>query len=103
MDELVPVCLGVLLGAAIWRGTAGRTRLALSILAVLASGIFATVISGEFVDSWIYVLLDLGEAALGLAVGFAVAHWLLPARKSARRPANSMMHAGPSWNAEATA
>ncbi len=87
MDELVPVCLGVLLGAAIWRGTTGKIRLALSILAVFASGVFATVVSGEYVDSWIYVLLDLGEAALGLAAGFAVAHWLLPARKSSRRPA----------------
>lgn len=59
----------------------------LSILAVFACGIFATVTSGEFVDSWIYLLLDLGEAALGLAAGFAVAHWLLPASKKSRRSA----------------
>jgi hypothetical protein len=87
MDELVPVILGAVLGAIIWRWTAGRTRLVLSVLAVFASGIFATVTSGEWVYSWIYLLLDLGEAALGLAAGFAVAHWLLPASKRSQRSA----------------
>ena len=91
MDEIVPVILGVVLGAVIWRGTRGATRTVLSVLAVFASGIFATVLSGEYHDSWLYLLLDLGEAALGLAVGFAIAHWLLPrlgwarARPSAKR------------------
>jgi hypothetical protein len=86
MDELVPVILGAVLGAIIWRCTAGRTRLVLSILAVFAAGIFATVTSGEWRYSWIYLLLDLGEAALGLAAGFGIAHWLLPARRRSRRP-----------------
>jgi hypothetical protein len=87
MDELVPVILGFVLGAIIWRCTTGKIRLALSVLAVFASGVFATVTSGEYLSSWIYVLLDLGEAALGLAAGFAVAHRLLPAIKTLRRPA----------------
>jgi type III secretory pathway component EscT len=74
MDELVPVIFGGVLGVLIWRGTAGYTRMALSVLAVLASGATATVMSGEYTVSWIYILLDLGEAALGLAVGVAIAH-----------------------------
>ena len=87
MDELVPVILGFVLGAIIWRCTTARVRLAFSVLAVIVSGVFATVTSGEYQSSWIYVLLDLGEAALGLAAGFAVAHWLLPAAiKAWRRP-----------------
>jgi hypothetical protein len=74
MDELVPVILGVVLGALIWRSAAGRARLALSVFGVLASGAAATVVSGEYIQSWIYILLDLGEAAVGLAAGFAIAH-----------------------------
>ena len=74
MDELVPVILGLILGALIWRSTAGYARLALSVLAVLASGVIATLVSGEYAVSWIYVLLDLGEAAAGLAAGFMIAN-----------------------------
>jgi hypothetical protein len=81
MDELVPVILGVVLGAIIWRSTTGQIRLALGICAVVVSGASATVLSGEYLDSWIYILLDLGEAALGLALGSAIAHRLLPSRK----------------------
>jgi hypothetical protein len=84
MDELVPVILGFALGAIIWRGARGATRTILSVLAVTVCGAFATVLSGEYHESWLYLLLDFGEAALGLAVGFAVAHWLLPALGRAR-------------------
>lgn len=84
MDEIVPVVLGVVLGAIIWRATRGATRTILSVIAVAVCGAFATVLSGEYHESWVYLLLDLGEAALGLTVGFAAAHWLLPALGRAR-------------------
>jgi hypothetical protein len=77
MDELVPVIIGTVLGALIWRTTKGHLRGLLSVSAVLASGFAATVLSGEYHQSWLYLLLDLGEAAFGLTVGFATAHWLL--------------------------
>ena len=79
MDEIVPVILGAAFGAIIWRCTRGRTRLVLSVLAVIVAGVAATVASGEYLESWIYLLLDLGEAALGLAVGYVIAARLLPA------------------------
>lgn len=87
MDEILPVVLGFALGIAIWRYTNGRIRLLLSCCAVALSGLAATVLSGEFHQSWGFLLLDLGEAAFGLAVGFAAAHRLLPAggRRSATR------------------
>ena len=69
MDELVPVVLGAILGALIWATTSGRMRLALSVGAVVVSGLAATVLSGEYHESWIYLLLDLAEAAIGLVVG----------------------------------
>jgi hypothetical protein len=77
MVELLPIVLGTIVGAVIYRHTRGRTRLVLSVAAVIVSGTAATVLSGEYVESWIYLLLDLGLAALGLALGFAIGHvWL---------------------------
>jgi hypothetical protein len=74
MDELVPVIVGAVLGGLIWYSTSGAVRGALSVVAVLVAGLAATVLSGEYHESWIYLLLDLGEAALGLAIGFVIAH-----------------------------
>jgi hypothetical protein len=90
MEELVPVVLGVVLGALIGRSTRGPTKVVLSIAAVLVSGAVATILSDEYVESWVYLLLDLGEAALGLSLGFLIAHRLRFGRAplSLRRPAS---------------
>jgi hypothetical protein len=84
MDEIVPVILGAVCGALSWRFTAGRLRVALAILTVLVVGPASTLASGEFVlgESWIYFLIDFAEAAVGLALGLAFAHFLLPARSA---------------------
>lgn len=84
MDELVPIILGIILGALIWRSTTGRTRIALSIGAVLVSGAAATVLSGEYRESWVYLLLDFGEAAFGLAIGMLIARRVQSSRASQR-------------------
>jgi len=73
MDELVTVILGAILGATIWLTTSGKLRFALSVAAVIVSGATMTIASGEYHESWVYLLLDFGEAALGLAVGYVVA------------------------------
>jgi hypothetical protein len=83
MDELVPVVLGILLGAPVWHYSSGLLRTALSVLAVAVSGAAATIISGEYLESYVYLLLDLGEAAAGLVIGFMIAH--LVQRKRDRR------------------
>lgn len=93
MDELVPVVLGLVLGAPIWVATTGRSRLALSACAVLISGLAATVLSGEYAQSWIYLVLDLGEAALGMAAGVLVGHRALRQRAAARQNASSSTEA----------
>src|SRR5208283_3250189 len=84
MDELVPVLLGAILGAVIWLSTSGKLRFVLSVVAVIFSGATATVASGEYHESWIYLLLDFGEAALGLVIGYVVAARLLTPRIAAR-------------------
>jgi hypothetical protein len=82
MEELVPIILGILLGALIWRTTNGYLRGLLSLAAIAASGLAATVLSGEYHESWIWLLLDLGEAAFGLTLGLLVAHWLVWSRRT---------------------
>ena len=47
---------------------------------MIVSGTVATVASGEYHQSWIYLLLDFGEAALGLVIGYVVAARLLTPR-----------------------
>ena len=84
MGELVPFILGAVFGAIIWLTTDGRLRFAVSVVAVLVSGAAATIASGEYHESWIYLLLDFGEAAFGLVIGYVVA-WRLPLPRSARR------------------
>ena len=78
MEELVPILLSALLGTLVWRRASSRNRILWNILIVGVCGPTATVISGEFRESWLYGLLDLGEASLGLALGFAIAHGVLP-------------------------
>lgn len=86
MDELVPIILGIIFGAAIWLWSKGTVRLVLSVLAVLLAGAAATIASGEYLESWIYLLLDFGEAAFGLVIGYVVAARLLTP-PFVRRPA----------------
>ncbi|MGH7069448.1 MAG: hypothetical protein ACREFO_05475 [Acetobacteraceae bacterium] len=86
MDELVPVILGIIFGAAIWLCSKDTVRLLLSVLAVLVAGAAATIASGEYLESWVYLLLDFGEAAFGLVIGTIIAARLLTPR-FVRRPA----------------
>lgn len=78
MDEVFPVCLGFAMGALIWRAALGRRSSAIGAAAMFAIGLAATVLSGEYLVSWTYLALDLGEAALGLIAGFVVARRFWP-------------------------
>jgi hypothetical protein len=74
MGELVPFILGLLFGAGVWRKTSGRARVAANVIAVIGAALTATVVSGEFRESWLFLLLDAGLAAFGLTVGFLLVH-----------------------------
>lgn len=90
MSELLPVVTCAVLGAVIWRRSRGPSLLMHSVAAVLASGIVATALSGEYRASWIYLLVDLAEAAFGLALGYAIAHRTLPRSLDARTGAAAL-------------
>jgi len=84
MQELIPFILGVLLGAPFTVMTAGRTRTAAYAAVVALSGTVATVLSGEYQRSWVYLLLDCAEAALGLVVWLGLVAWLSAGRNPIR-------------------
>ena len=80
MDEIVPVILGAVFGTVIWLSTSGRKRLAFSMIAITFAAAAAMIASGEYLASWVYLLLDLGEATAGVAAGCFVAERFLAPR-----------------------
>jgi hypothetical protein len=71
MHELVPVLFSFAIGVPIVRDTTAHRRIVLSLLIVVASATLATLSSDEFRLNRALVLLDLGEAAFGIALAFA--------------------------------
>jgi hypothetical protein len=78
MQEFLPVLLAAALGIVISLYTRGALRWVLNCVAVALSGLAATTFTGEFEESSLYLLQDLAEAAVGLALGVALARWVLP-------------------------
>ena len=79
MEEFFPVLLAAAFAIAISLYTGGVAPWwVLSCVAVAASGLAATTFTGEFDENWLYLLQDLGEAAVGLTLGLAVVRWVLP-------------------------
>ena len=72
MQEFVPLLSGFGVGLAV-----GALRLSvprrLSVLMVVALGVFATVLTGEFEVSWAFVLIDIPLVAVAALCGLAVA------------------------------
>ena len=77
MEEIIPVAFGCILGFAVWHGTHGWLRSLLLLVAVFAAAFAATVLSGEYQSSWLYLLLDVSLAAMGIVVGIVLTR-LLP-------------------------
>ena len=79
MEEFFPVLLAAAFAIAISLYTEGVAPWwVLSCVAVAASGLAATTFTGEFDENWVYLLQDLAEAAVGLALGLAIVRWVLP-------------------------
>jgi len=76
MNEFVPVFIAFVFGSLIWRLFSGSARIVLCAIVVIASGSAATLLSGEYQESWLYFLLDFAEASAGLAAAIAAAVYL---------------------------
>jgi len=76
MDEFFPLISSAILGWVLWRGTEGRLRVVLAAIGVFACAFAATIVSGEYEESWAFIALDLFEAVVGMAVGAGVSRWM---------------------------
>ena len=69
MKEALPLLIGCCFGtAAFLRGGSAR-RVALGSAGAALAAFAAVLASGEYRESWAYLLLDLAEAAAGFAAG----------------------------------
>jgi hypothetical protein len=70
--ELFPLAAGLVVGALLAKPSRGW---ALRVLAAIAIGVCATVISGEWRKGWEFLLVDIPEALLASLLGAAVVRW----------------------------
>jgi hypothetical protein len=74
--EMFPFAFGVLLGLTWTRMGGPQSRRWSWALACVGLGAFATFASGEWRESLLYVLFDVGLVAMvSIAVALGVAHW----------------------------
>jgi hypothetical protein len=76
MDELFPIFTGLVLGILFATGYRWLQPWWIRAVMVLAAGVSATVLSGEYRENWGFVLVDVGEVALAAWIGFVVARYL---------------------------
>ena len=86
MDELYPIGVGILLGilfslrlsllGPIWRKA----------VLVAVAGASATIVSGEYTESWGFFIVDIGEVALAAWVSFAGFAYLQRRMPALKRP-----------------
>jgi hypothetical protein len=68
MTELLPIGLGLILGLGVGAAKPSIGRLPCAALAI-ALGVLATVVTGEFMTSWGYLLVDIPLVAVAALVG----------------------------------
>ena len=73
MIEFVSFTVATAAGMLIWRYTMRQTRLILSAATIIVLGPCATIASGEYAISWMFLVEDALQAAIGVAFGVAIA------------------------------
>lgn len=77
MHEVFPVVAGIAVGLVALRVTSLQLRWLLVAVASVIFGVLATIISGEALISWAFVLIDI-PLVLGSAIGtMVVAPWAI--------------------------
>jgi hypothetical protein len=71
MYELIPLASGVVAGLQLHRMASSRSRALLALPLALISGVVASVLSGEFAESWALLVWDTTQA---LVAAFLAAH-----------------------------
>ena len=82
VEELVPVASGLMIGLILGL-LRPSLRVTIGVVLIITFGVLATVVSGEYLISWSFLLIDIPLVALSAAAGLFVTHRL---RWAARRP-----------------
>ena len=82
VEEILPVASGLFLGALIGL-LRPSLRLPVGATLILAFGVLATVVSGEYLIGWSFLLIDIPLVAVSAAAGLYVTHRLRwPSRRT---------------------
>jgi hypothetical protein len=87
MDELYPIGMGILLGILFSLRLSLFKPLWRKALLVAVAGASATIASGEYAESWGFLIVDIGEVALATWISYAAFVYLqrrMPALKRRR-------------------
>jgi hypothetical protein len=82
MEELLPVASGLVIGLILGL-IRPSLRIPVGALLIVAFGVLATVVSGEYLISWSFLLIDIPLVALSAAASLFVMSRL---RSAPRRP-----------------
>jgi hypothetical protein len=82
VEELLPVASGLLIGLILGL-LRSSLRVPVGLVLIIAFGVLATVVSGEYLISWSFLLIDIPLVAVSAAASLFVTHRL---RWGARRP-----------------
>jgi hypothetical protein len=80
VQELLPVMSGLLIGLILGL-LRPSLRMPVGLVLIIAFGVLATVVSGEYLISWSFLLIDIPLVAVSAAAGLFVTHRLRWARR----------------------
>ena len=86
MDELYPIGVGILFGILFSLRLSLLKPLWRKALLVAVAGASATIASGEYVESWGFLIVDIGEVALATWISYAVFVYLQRRMPALKRP-----------------
>jgi len=75
VEELLPVMSGLFLGSLLGL-LRPSLRVPIGMVLIIAFGVLATVVSGEYLISWSFLLIDIPLVAVSAAAGLFVTHRL---------------------------
>jgi hypothetical protein len=81
VQELLPIVSGLVIGLILGL-VRSSLRVPIGVALIIAFGVLATVVSGEYLISWSFLLIDIPLVAVSAAAGLFVSHRL---RWGARR------------------
>jgi hypothetical protein len=87
MEEIIAPAIAFLAGLWLWSSRFSTRPLSLGLGAAIAvgAGLIATILTGEYLASWVYLLADIGSGAIGVAVAMLAVRFVSLRRFIPRR------------------